>query len=308
MFSSTPSHFVDDQIIVVEGPIAAGKSRFAEELAKELDMLYVPEANMDQIYINPYGYDMRKLDDQMPQDYKSFDVTNFLRDPTSKQSATFQIRMYMLRYAQYVDALAHMLSTGQGVVLDRSCFSDFVFIEAMQRAKYVSPGAKSVYYDLRRNTIEELFKPHLVIYLDVPVETIKERVKARKLPAECESKVINDAYLKDIDHIYKQEYLKTISTSSELLVYDWSNGGDAEIVVEDIERIDFDRFDKHDKKLKDWRLPKEWDWCEARQKFTHERPSLMNYFNVPRYDVPELVRNADDAKQFRDVWYNVSVV
>lgn len=269
-------------------------------------MLYVPEANMDQFYINPYGYDMRKLDAEMPQDYRSFDLSNFLRDPTSKQSATLQIRLYMLRYTQYIDALAHLLSTGQGVVLDRSCFSDFVFIEAMARAKYVSPAAKSVYYDLRKNTIDELFKPHLVIYLDVPVDTIKERVKARKYPGEAGSKVINDAFLNDIDHFYKQEYLKTINVTSELLVYDWSNGGDTEIVVEDIERMDFDRFEKHDKKLKDWRLPKEWDWCEARQKFTHDRPTLLNYFNVPRYDVPELIRSPEDTKTFREVWFNVS--
>lgn len=225
------------QIIVVEGPLAAGKSKFAKELATELDMLYVPEANMDLLYVNPYGYDMRQLDDQLPASYKSYDVSNFLRNPNDMRAANFQIRMYMLRYNQYVDALAHVLSTGQGVVLDRSCFSDFVFLEAMVRANFVSAGAKSVYYDLRKNTIEELFKPHLVVYLDVPVDTVKQRVAARKLDGEAGSKVISDAYLKDIDYFYKQEYLKDISVSSELLVYDWSEGGETEIVVEDIERI-----------------------------------------------------------------------
>lgn len=89
-------------------------------------------------------------------------------------------------------------------------------------------------------------------------------------------------------------------------MYDWSSGGEAEIVVEDIERIDFDRFDKHDKKLKDWRLPKEGDWCEVRMRFTDDKPDLMNYFNVPRYDVPELLRSAEDGKLWRDVWFNVS--
>lgn len=77
--------------------MAAGKSKFAQELANELDMLYVPEANMDMIYINPYGYDMRQLDDQLPESSKSFDVTNFLNNPTSKLTATFQMRMYTLR-------------------------------------------------------------------------------------------------------------------------------------------------------------------------------------------------------------------
>lgn len=85
------------KIIVVEGPVAAGKSKFAQELASDLDMLYVPEANLDLIYINQYGYDMRQLDDQLPASCKSFDVNNFLRNPTHTLTATFQLRMYTLR-------------------------------------------------------------------------------------------------------------------------------------------------------------------------------------------------------------------
>lgn len=73
-------------------------------------------------------------------------------------------------------------------------------------------------------------------------------------------------------------------------------------------QIDFDNFDKHDKKLKDWRLPKETDWSEVRMRFTDEKPDLMNYFNIPRFDVPELMRSAEDGKKYRDVWYNVSTI
>lgn len=40
-----------------------------------------------------------------------------------------------------------------------------------------------------------------------------------------------------MEEVYKNNFLKDISTHSELLVYDWSNGGDIELVVEDIERI-----------------------------------------------------------------------
>lgn len=78
------------------------------------------------------------------------------------------------------------------------------------------------------------------------------------------------------------------------------------VFVSCIYQIDFDNFDKHDKKLKDWRLPKETDWSEVRMRFTDEKPDLMNYFNVPRFDVPELMRSAEDGKKYRDVWYNVS--
>lgn len=85
------------QIILVEGPLAAGKSKFAKELAEELDMLYMPEANMDMIFINPYGYDMRQLDPQLPESSKSFDVRNFCQNPSHVLAGQLQIRMYMLR-------------------------------------------------------------------------------------------------------------------------------------------------------------------------------------------------------------------
>lgn len=40
-------------------------------------------------------------------------------------------------------------------------------------------------------------------------------------------------------------------------------------------------------------------------RFANEKPSLMNYFNVPRFDVPELIIQADEAKKFKEVWFNV---
>lgn len=78
-------------------------------------------------------------------------------------------------------------------------------------------------------------------------------------------------------------------------------------MVEDIERIDFGQFevDHHNKKMKDWRFPLETTWCEARIKYCNGKNTLMNYFNVPRYDVPELLRDAESSKIWRDVWFNV---
>lgn len=292
------------QVIVVEGPISAGKTEFAKDLAKDLQMTYMAQPTLDEIYINPYGFDMRQLDSQLPASVRSFDVKNFCLTPKAKLVAQFQIRMLMLRYSRYVDALAHLLSTGQGVVCNRSPYSDYVFVEAMFKHGYLSKGARSVYYDLRAHTITELMKPHLVVYLDVPVSKVKDNIKKRGLDYETKSAVFTDEYLSDIENIYKQRYLKEITQHAELLVYDWTNGGETEVVVEDIERIDFDRFDHYDPKMKDWRLPNEWEWCEMRQRFTNEKCDLMNYFNVPRFDVPELITQPDDHKVWHDLWFN----
>lgn len=81
----------------MEGPAAAGKSKFAKKLAEELDMLYFPEANMDMEYINSYGFDIRKLDPQVPEGCRTFDVMDFLRDPRNKLNAKFQLLQYRIK-------------------------------------------------------------------------------------------------------------------------------------------------------------------------------------------------------------------
>jgi NADH dehydrogenase (ubiquinone) 1 alpha subcomplex subunit 10 len=289
-------------MICVEGPIAAGKSNFAKELADELEMLYVSAPTMDDAYINSYGFDYRTLDDKLPEGAKTFDNKKWCINPKHRLSGAYQLRMYMLRTLKYVDALAHILSTGQGVVCNRSPFSDYVFLEAMLRNDYLSNGVRSVYYDVKANTITELMRPHLVIYLDVPVAKVKENIKKRNIDYEIKSPAFTDKYLQDIENGYKQKFLKEISAHSELLIYDWTEAGEPEVVVEDIERIDFDRFGHYDDKLEDWRIMTEWEWCEKRMEYTVDRHDIISYFNVPRWDVPELIMNADDAFILEEVY------
>lgn len=61
-------------------------------------------------------------------------------------------------------------------------------------------------------------------------------------------------------------YVVFRSKHAELLVYDWSEEGDAEVVVEDIERIDFAKYDVQDPKMKDWDHKLEEDWALLRYK------------------------------------------
>jgi NADH dehydrogenase (ubiquinone) 1 alpha subcomplex subunit 10 len=117
------------------------------------------------------------------------------------------------------------------------------------------------YYRWREDNLGELMKPHLVIYLDTPAATVEDNLKRR---GQGEEKVFTREVLEKMEDHYKQNYLKTISEHAELLIYDWTIPGESEVVVEDIERVDFDRFDKHDPKMNDWRLKEDWDWCEKR--------------------------------------------
>lgn len=82
---------------MVEGPVAAGKSAFAKQLAGDLDMLYMPEANLDMVYINEYGFDLKSYDGQLPEACRSFDVKNFLMNPRHSMVAPFQVDQYIIK-------------------------------------------------------------------------------------------------------------------------------------------------------------------------------------------------------------------
>ncbi|KAK9869964.1 hypothetical protein WA026_006061 [Henosepilachna vigintioctopunctata] len=301
----TSSRFDDNsKIIVVEGPVAAGKSKFAKQLADDLDMYYLPEANLDMYYFNDYGFDLRTLDDQLPENARSFDVNNFLMNPRSIQSASFQMNQYYIKLSQYVDALAHVLSTGQGVVLDRCCYSDFVFLEAMYSQGYVSKAAHKKYYDMRNETFGHLLRPHLIIYLDVPVPKVQENIQKRALSYEVKSPALTKEYLTEMEKHYKQNYLKEMSKHSALLIYDWSDGGDPEVVVEDIERVDFNRHDNQDLKFKDWVQHLEEDWAYLRRKYCNEKNYILTLSQVTVFDVPELLLGPEEAHERHELYNN----
>lgn len=301
-FEGTLKRFDENtKLIVVEGNIGAGKSAFAKELAEAFEMVYMPEPTMESYYISSYGIDLRKIDDLLPPSFKCCDINTFYSNPHHLNVGKFQFRMYMLRLQQYIDALAHMLNTGQGVVLERCAFSDFVFLETMHKFGYITDGAKQLYKDITENTLDELFKPHLIVYLDVSPEVALQRIKERNNPVEVNSKVLTKEYLESIDYLYKQSYLKDMEKHSELLIYDWSNYGEVEVIVEDIERIDFDRFSKYDKKLRDWRKGDDFEWNYYRRKFTNQKDKILNYARILRPRVTELHHPGDEVNEFQEI-------
>ena len=142
-FDDTLSRFDDNtKLVVIDGPPTAGKAQLAKELADELDMVYSPAPTMDYLLHNDYGYDMRQLDPQLPEDCRSFDETNFLQDPSCVKAWRLRMWKLELRFRQHLEALAHILNTGQGVVMDRSPFSDHVYTEAMAAHKLCSQNCK----------------------------------------------------------------------------------------------------------------------------------------------------------------------
>uniref|UniRef100_A0A4Y7LYU7 NADH dehydrogenase [ubiquinone] 1 alpha subcomplex subunit 10, mitochondrial n=1 Tax=Daphnia atkinsoni TaxID=342845 RepID=A0A4Y7LYU7_9CRUS len=300
LFDPTESRLDENsKLIIIEGPPAAGKGLLAKELADDLGMAYFPSPTMAENYINEYGYDLRQLDDQLPASCKSYDENDFLRDPrqmNGSKAARFQLSKLNLRYKRHLEALAHILNTGQGVVMDRSPYSDLVYITAMAEAGIVGKNVYNYYHSVRNNALFALWRPHLVIYLDVPVEETRRKIEARNIPYEKDSIMATPKYLQTLVDSYKKDYLKDISTHAEVLVYDWTKPADTEIVVEDIERINFDQYGIYDAKMKDWRCYDKWDWNNHRQKFTHSQYYLLGHLDVPPINCPEITIGGEDNK------------
>jgi deoxyadenosine/deoxycytidine kinase len=63
---------------------------------------------------------------------------------------------------------------------------------------------------VRNNALFALWRPHLVIYLDVPVDETRRRIEARNLPNEKDSMLTTPAYLQALVDSYKKDYLKDI--------------------------------------------------------------------------------------------------
>ncbi|XP_015914018.2 NADH dehydrogenase [ubiquinone] 1 alpha subcomplex subunit 10, mitochondrial [Parasteatoda tepidariorum] len=289
------------KIVVVDGNIGAGKSAFAKQLAEAFDLVYFPEPTMEPFYVTPYGYDIRLLDDIVPPSYKACDLKTFYSNPHHRNVAQFQFRMFMFRYEQYIDALAHVLNTGQGVVMERSVYGDFVFMETMHKFGYISDPVRQLYKDINENTLDELLRPHLIVYLDVSPEVCLQRIKERNDPTEVNSKVLTKEYLETLEHYYKHHYLKKLERHTEILIYDWNNFGDVEVVVEDIERIDFERYSRYDFKLQDWRKADDWEWNYFRRQYTTHKNKLLIYSHIFRPKVSEVHHPPDEVIEYREL-------
>ena len=55
----------NSKLIVVEGAHAIGKSKFAQELADDLEMKYVPTPRITDMMIDGYGVDLRQYNELM---------------------------------------------------------------------------------------------------------------------------------------------------------------------------------------------------------------------------------------------------
>ena len=83
-----------------------------QQVAEELDMHYVPGASLDAKYITNYGFDLRTVNDRMPPTMRTWDISQFLQNPRHRDSTCMQYDLFNIRFEQYIEAINHLLNTG----------------------------------------------------------------------------------------------------------------------------------------------------------------------------------------------------
>ncbi|XP_070694675.1 NADH dehydrogenase [ubiquinone] 1 alpha subcomplex subunit 10, mitochondrial [Pempheris klunzingeri] len=232
---TSPRLTLNSKIISVDGNLASGKGALAQKLADKLGMLYMPEA--DTFYLDK----MTEEKEPLPVHFNGMcSLEQFYTDPNAADGNSYRLQlwMYIVRLLQYSDAIEHLLTTGQGVILERSPFSDMVFLEAMFKQKYIRKECVQHYNEIKDISICEFLPPHLSIYVDVPAEEVQKKLKQSDKPY---LQSVPLAYLKSIEDSYKKSFLPKISETSEVLVYDATQAQDIEKVVEDIDSLKFDK-------------------------------------------------------------------
>ncbi|XP_027203990.2 NADH dehydrogenase (ubiquinone) subunit ND-42 [Dermatophagoides pteronyssinus] len=293
----------NSKIICVEGNIGSRKDKVCEGIAKEFGFHYMPEPRIDEIYINQDGFDYRTLNQYIHPKLHAIDEKMYYEDPNHPAVPWMKIFFYKIRYQQYIDALAHMFNTGQGVVLERSPHSDFVFADAMHKCGFLPKDAYDYYFRLRYDTIVQMKRPHLVIYLDTDVDVCLKRIKEKGIPYQINSKVLCKEYLEEIENSYKRKYLEDADKYSELLVFKWNEPTSLNEMILAMENVNLDDWDIFGDKFRDWNFYFTSIMHESRYRYTSEKHDLIASFtDTLVYDTDSLELDTNDYEHRDNVY------
>lgn len=307
----------NSKIIVIDGNLATGKTALGKHIAKQFDLLYVPDVTDNEMYWWETGhkFDSREIDEQLPFNARTCDFETFYSQNGYKKvmknfprTQYFLFRYKMLKYAQLVTA--HILNTGQGVVMNRGMWSDLVWAHTLRKTGWMSAEALKQYKFQFRNATDYWWHPHVVIYLDAPVDLVRENVKKRNVPWEQNSPVLTDDFFQALNDSYHEHYLPEMRQHCEVLQYEISDL-DYDIVVEDLEMLDLDKpTDDYPDRFADW------NDVQTGSKGIHNRyynemrrmvsPKKMNQLELifgfhPPYEAPELWLDGYDYYEYESL-------
>jgi NADH dehydrogenase (ubiquinone) 1 alpha subcomplex subunit 10 len=302
----------NSKVIAVEGPLASGKNALAKKIAEEFDLLYVPEVTDTEYYMEQGNgeFDIREYDEQLPVGAQSVDFERFFLQNGSKallkNFARTQYELFRTKLKRYAhDVTAPLLNTGQGVVMTRGMWSDIIWAHTLHKTGYISSDALKAFQYQYQVSTDYFNYPHLIIYLDNPIDKVKENIQKRGTSWEVNSPVITDEFLHAMEDAYKNVYLSEMKKHSEIMMVDLSEEQepDFDYLSEELEKLNLDEAPlEHPKRFKSWQKPNRElnfmrnDVCIKNQKeikkiFMFDRP----------LECPELLLLGPDWQAYDDI-------
>merc|ERR1719225_1850784 len=251
-------------------------------------MMYIPPVTHDTIYTGPYNVDYRKWNDMYPDWFEPFGEKDFIKNPLGHAEGTcdrYHHRVLKLKWINQLRAQRHIMNTGQGVVMEGCAHSDYCHFNAANNAGWILDETPHMYQVTLENVLFHVPRPNLIVYLDAPADVSQKNIKAMGNEWDKDSPVWNNTrYLTDIANEYKNNWLRDIQEFSRVLVYDWSDGGDVEVVIEDIENTELDMIEMYSNQQKDWRFGDEINAATARYQCTNRYwvRKKLNCFGLER--------------------------
>lgn len=204
-------------------------------------------------------------------------LSKFYKEP-KRYALRMQIWLLKHRYNTYYQALKEMESSGKGVILDRSIFSDFVFAKKNLVDGNISKEGFDKYFELRRKMLSTVPRPDLMIFLDVNSRECHRRIhEIRKREAEVSSGIPIE-YLQGLEECYKELLIEMESSGTRIGRLDWNNFGQVDQFFEKIrhfhpdKKLEWISNDGEFKRLIEYSVNPEWtaDYHDLNIQVDHE--------------------------------------
>ena len=180
-----PQAHMNNLFIAVAGNISAGKSTLTKILAERLNATPIFEPVSENPYLADFYKDMKRW--------------------------AFHSQMFFL--SQRLKDHYSLLKEKGVLIQDRTIYEDAeIFAKNLYENEYISDRDWKIYQSFYQTILNLLPAPDLIVYLDAPVSTLKQRIKNRG--REFEQK-INDKYLLDLNRLYS-DWIKKISAKGRV--------------------------------------------------------------------------------------------
>lgn len=183
------------QLIIIEGLIGVGKTVLAEKLSSALNYKMMKEP----VEENPY-------------------LEKFYDNP-KRYALEMQFWLMSRRFAMHREAVEHLWSTGQGVVMDRSIYGDAVFAKKNHLDGNIDVMGYQNYMNMRNAMFRYLLVPHLTLYLEASVDICLKRINSRS--RDCEQTIPED-YLAGLEKLYNELMIELKERGSIVAKLNWN--------------------------------------------------------------------------------------